>query len=244
MLVIEVAGLVALTASSYAFRMAILSSDLSNPGMYFTWLPARTDQFAAGMALAVASAWWATHGTEPRWVRHRALPWLSWAGALVAFWAVATQLDLSKNPAPFDFSGSQQIGQQLCYSLVGFFLVVPAALAPLAPSGVRSLLAWGPIAWRRVHRPLPRLGRHAAQRVRCSRAVGHRRHRDARLHPRRDDRCRRGELVLPRAADPRPQGPAPRPRAPPGGLSRDADRARAGHHSRRGRRRLGPRVHA
>jgi peptidoglycan/LPS O-acetylase OafA/YrhL len=99
------------------------------------------------MALAVASAWWATRGTEPRWVRHRALPWLSWAGALVAFWAVATQLDLSKNPAPFDFSGSQQIGQQLCYSLVGFFLVVPAALAPLAPSGVRSLLAWGPIAW-------------------------------------------------------------------------------------------------
>jgi peptidoglycan/LPS O-acetylase OafA/YrhL len=99
------------------------------------------------MALAVASAWWATHGREPRWIRHRALPWASWAAALVAFWVVAAQLDLSKNPAPFDFSGGQQLGQQLCYTLVGFFLVVPAALAPLSPSGVRSFLAWGPIAW-------------------------------------------------------------------------------------------------
>ena len=53
-----------------------------------SWLPSYLDLFALGMLLAVASAWFTEHRSEPAWLGRRWVPWASWGGALVAFWGV------------------------------------------------------------------------------------------------------------------------------------------------------------
>ena len=53
------------------------------------WLPAYLDLFALGMLLAILSVWFAEHRSEPRWLQHRLMPWVSWLLAAVSYWAVS-----------------------------------------------------------------------------------------------------------------------------------------------------------
>lgn len=151
-LVTELGGVVLLYASSVAFRLWLFEGvDPALTGMYHTWLPARLDLFAAGMALAVLSAWWAAgRGGAPRWLDHRAVPWASWAVALGAFWflSVGFGLDdlLNRGPGP-DFSRAQQMWLQFFWGVVGFFLVAPAVFGRQDRGGLRRFLTNRVVAW-------------------------------------------------------------------------------------------------
>jgi peptidoglycan/LPS O-acetylase OafA/YrhL len=104
-----------------------------------TWLPAQLDQFAAGMALAVASVWWAEHRNEPAVLSRRWLPVVSWLLALGAFWAVSTQAGLPLVPI-WKASIGQAFARQGLYVAFALFLLIPAVFGPQDQSVVRRLL--------------------------------------------------------------------------------------------------------
>jgi peptidoglycan/LPS O-acetylase OafA/YrhL len=150
----ELCGLLALVAVSVLFRSLVLSHHphctqcLANPPLTATmqaWLPSLLDLFAVGMLLAVLSAWFAAHRAEPSWLRHRAMPWVSWGLAIVVFWSVShiglgTQAFYSVTPAV-------NILRQTLYGLFALFLVAPAVFGPQEEGAIRRFLRLTPIAW-------------------------------------------------------------------------------------------------
>lgn len=154
----ELMGVAVLYLVSVAFRAWIETGGLEPAGMYKTWLPARTDLFALGMFLAATSAWLqATRRPTPRWLLHRATPWISWGLALVAFHWVSKEIGLEHPDArgPISFEPSQEFSHQALYGLVGFFGLIPVVFAPVRDpvagtaeeGGIRRFLAWRPIVW-------------------------------------------------------------------------------------------------
>jgi peptidoglycan/LPS O-acetylase OafA/YrhL len=157
-------GLVVLTVISYAFRwwtyqLPILTvrqgkivaicepncgSHATWPALMVAWLPSYLDLFALGMLLAVASAWFSEHDWEPRWLRHRFMPYISWACAAFCFWAVAhvvNDSDILYFVAPIT-----NIERQALYGAFAFFLLIPAVFGPQEKSIVRRLLRSWPMA--------------------------------------------------------------------------------------------------
>ena len=91
-IVAEVVGVFALYAGGLVVRALIAYNGYTKTGdCRLDWLPATMDLFALGMGLAVASAWHEQGGGMPRILallgRH---PWLSWAGAGIAYTVVST----------------------------------------------------------------------------------------------------------------------------------------------------------
>lgn len=108
------------------------------------WLPAWIDLFALGMLLAVLSAWWTEHDTEPRWLASRWMPWLSWAAAGIAFWS-ASHIGAPISPA---FVPGPVIGMEMhaLYGAFAFFLLLPAVFGPDDRSLIRRFLRCWPMA--------------------------------------------------------------------------------------------------
>jgi peptidoglycan/LPS O-acetylase OafA/YrhL len=160
----ELIGLVVLYAISFGFRYWILHQPLltvkdgkfvsicaphcaTNPPLatlMIDWLPAYLDMFALGMLLAVTSAWFAEHGTEPAWLRHRLMPWVSWLGAALAFVTVShvvTDHDIFYFVIP-----RVNLERQALYGLFAFLLLLPAVFGPQDRSLVRRFLRSWPMA--------------------------------------------------------------------------------------------------
>ncbi len=150
----ELYGLAVLVAIGFIFRVwnltrpAVCHNDcLTRPPLVrtmVTWLPSYFDLFALGMLLAVLSAWFIAHDSEPAWLRHRSMPWISWAIALGAFWAVS-HLGISPTPV-YIVAPGVNIAKQTLYGIVAFFVVMPAVFGPQDKGGIRRLLRWKPIA--------------------------------------------------------------------------------------------------
>jgi peptidoglycan/LPS O-acetylase OafA/YrhL len=163
-LVVELCGLVVLTAVSYAFRwwayhlpvltvrngkiVAICSPNCSTrpplPSLMPDWLPSYLDLFALGMLLAIVSVWFAERNWEPGWLRHKFMPLISWACAAVCFWGVSHVVN-DKNLLPF-VPAITNIERQALYGAFAFFLLLPAVFGPQDRSLVRRLLRSWPIA--------------------------------------------------------------------------------------------------
>jgi peptidoglycan/LPS O-acetylase OafA/YrhL len=135
---LELAGLAALTAASFAFRIWVLQWHTREATTMVNWLPAYTDLFALGMLLAVVSAYLQATDRRPGWLWHPALPYLSWALALGAFVAVSN-LGLPLTPVTASPVGSS-LARQTCYGLFAFFVVAPAVFGPQERGVVRGLL--------------------------------------------------------------------------------------------------------
>jgi peptidoglycan/LPS O-acetylase OafA/YrhL len=135
---IELTGLAALTAASFAFRVWVLQWHTREATTMVNWLPAYTDLFALGMLLAVVSAYLHATDRRPGWLWHPALPYISWALALGAFVAVSNiGLPLTPvTPSPVGLSLARQTG----YGLFAFFVVAPAVFGPQGRGVVRGLL--------------------------------------------------------------------------------------------------------
>jgi peptidoglycan/LPS O-acetylase OafA/YrhL/4-amino-4-deoxy-L-arabinose transferase-like glycosyltransferase len=131
----EVMALAAAAAGALAFRYWVQTVDTSDvtlgtidPRVH--WLPANFHMFVPGMALALATEW-ARHRRPATLVRVldglRRHPLACWAAAAACFWMVSTQLGLG-----FEVGASAprtSIAKELLYAGVGFFVVLPVALA-------------------------------------------------------------------------------------------------------------------
>ena len=124
---------VALALGSVVFRL--LAAEVSPyPNNWWgnasrLWVTSYFDVFAAGMALAIVSAW-ADHRRLVRdyMANIARRVWLWYAGAVVLFWFVSTQLRLERGL--FLASPRLELVRQTIYLLVGVALVLPIVFGP------------------------------------------------------------------------------------------------------------------
>lgn len=136
---VELAALAGLALFAAGWRLWVLEVDGSSQHLGLSWLPAHADLFAAGMAIAVLSAWAAGGGRLPAPVAALGRrPGLSWALAAASFWVVAVVVDL---PTGLEAAGTgATMARHLLYGLTAVFLVVPAVVGDQDRGAVRRLL--------------------------------------------------------------------------------------------------------
>ena len=146
----EVIGLLVLVVFSEGWKAVVLSS--GNPHQVdispaLDALPSYLDQFALGMGLAVLSVWIEFGGRKTRPVRAvERSPGLSWLFAAVAFWAVSTQIGISRTFfAPMRVA--QYLGRHALYAAVAFGLLFPAVVGEQSRGLVRRVLSLRWLAW-------------------------------------------------------------------------------------------------
>ncbi|MEY2568162.1 MAG: hypothetical protein QOE35_2691 [Actinomycetota bacterium] len=138
---LEWAGLASLVAMALGFRAWVRLADISTYTV--NWLPAWLDLFALGMALAVLSAN-AERGRPGRVVTAVGRrPAACWLGAAVAFWFVATQLDLPRGAAPMNVV--QEVGSHWLYGLIGLLIVLPGVFGDQRQGLIRRMLQSRPV---------------------------------------------------------------------------------------------------
>lgn len=163
-LVGELIGLAVLVVISFVFRYWILhipfitvrngkfvaicapncSTKPALSSLMIDWLPAYLDLFALGMLLAVLSAWYTQRDSEPKWLSHRLMPWISWACAAAAF--VIVSHVVADHSILYLLTPRVNLERQTLYGLFAFFLLVPAVFGPQEQSLVRRLLQTWPMA--------------------------------------------------------------------------------------------------
>ncbi len=142
---LEVGGLLVLLVGSTLANLALVGIGVSDSrfAQLGTWLPFRIGDFVPGMLLAVLTAWVAQRDLRlPRWVTGAGFAVACWVGALVAFWVVATRLDLPMFPT---FTPSQAFAVRILYLIVAALLVAPAVLSARRGGLVGRVLA-NPVA--------------------------------------------------------------------------------------------------
>jgi peptidoglycan/LPS O-acetylase OafA/YrhL len=147
----EVAGLAGLALLSIAYKLVVLSGSDPQQVVITPWLialPAYLDQFALGMGLAVLTIHLRRRsGPAPALVRLiDRRPALSWLVAIVAFWAVATQVGIGDRLFE-PFTPAQYLARHGLYALIGVAVVVPAVIGTPGRGLVRRLLANRVAAW-------------------------------------------------------------------------------------------------
>jgi peptidoglycan/LPS O-acetylase OafA/YrhL len=139
----ELAALAVLYVASILFRLWVVAAPTGPTQTARSWLPAWSDHFALGMALAVTGAYVNQTGTVPkvlRWLAKPGADLLSWVVAAFMFWLVATQVGLSTNPLGVDGAGTD-VARQILYGLFALFLLLPAVFGTPRRGVVRRLLA-------------------------------------------------------------------------------------------------------
>lgn len=135
----ELLGLVVLVCVSIGFRTFAFHQHTLEAHVMPIWLPAWLDLFALGMFLAVMSSWLAHRDRRPAWLWHPLMPWISWACAGAAFWAVSNQ-KIPIVPIYTDHLTTNLVRQSL-YATVAFFLLLPAVFGPQPRGVIRRLLS-------------------------------------------------------------------------------------------------------
>lgn len=141
----EVTIILALCVATNVLRQVLQAGGGFNPMQ--TTLLCFFDWFGYGMLLAVASV--AMHGreTESRTVMTIVRrPWLPWLLALVAFWFVSTQLDLSRTLFAV-YTQWSYLGEHLLYAVWAGFLLLPAIFGDWAGGWPRKLMSLRWLGW-------------------------------------------------------------------------------------------------
>ena len=133
---------------SHGKFVAICAPNCSTRATFATlmvdWLPAYLDLFALGMLLAILSVWFAEHRSEPRWLQHRLMPWISWLLAAVSYWAVS-QIVTDRSILYF-VKPHVNLEKQALYGLFALLIIAPAVFGPQDRSLIRRLLRSWPMA--------------------------------------------------------------------------------------------------
>ncbi|MDX6650227.1 MAG: hypothetical protein QOJ97_2178 [Solirubrobacteraceae bacterium] len=141
----ELAGLALLALAGLAFAAVVthrFNPNLPQEAWMFLQLPNFLDAFAAGMALAVLSAWWQSAAEPPRLVGIvERRPWIPWLVALVAF-VLCAQLGTMGALTDREY----YVGQRL-FVIVAVGLLLPAVFGDPARGWVRRLLARRWLLW-------------------------------------------------------------------------------------------------
>jgi peptidoglycan/LPS O-acetylase OafA/YrhL len=145
---VELAGCGLLFAAGFITRAVISIKDPAWRDISWVWLPTNIDLFAAGMALAVVSAWAATD-ERVRAVTDRVgqLAGLWWAGAIALFAWYAYRVGPVNSGFGTGYRGFFWQQRQLVVALVAAALLVPAVFGAQDRGLVRRTLRWRPIAW-------------------------------------------------------------------------------------------------
>lgn len=121
-----------LAFSSLIFRVVMFKVSKFGIGTWgsisVAWTPSYLDLFAAGMGLAVLSAWSAVNpsvGERLSQIAQRT--WIWWSLAALLFWAMCSQLPLAKGL--FRASFELEVLRQSIYGLIGICLIVPIVFA-------------------------------------------------------------------------------------------------------------------
>jgi peptidoglycan/LPS O-acetylase OafA/YrhL len=104
---------------------------------WITVLPQHVTAFALGMLLAVVSSAPLRASTAARLEQMGRAPWIWWGLALAVFVGIPL---VSRIEPLAVMSPAQAIGLNLCQTLLGFFVVIPAVLGPQHHGAVRRLL--------------------------------------------------------------------------------------------------------
>ena len=141
----ELIPLLCLAVFGIVWKIVVLSTVFqSGDPNAFTWLvvlPSALETFAAGMALAVLSAWRTERNWRPGWIRVlEERPWIGWLVALLAFAAVG----------PKGWMGTDETAlmiQTELKTLVGVGLALPAVFGDPARGWVRRIMGFPPLLW-------------------------------------------------------------------------------------------------
>jgi len=142
-LLYELLGVAVLIGISLGFRTWLFHQHTLEAHVMPIWLPAWLDMFGLGMFLAVMSSWLAHRDRQPRWLWSPFMPWVSWACAGVAFWAVSN-LHIPIVPIYTDHL-TTNLARQSLYGAFAFFLLLPAVFGPQPRGLIRRFLACKPM---------------------------------------------------------------------------------------------------
>jgi peptidoglycan/LPS O-acetylase OafA/YrhL len=140
----ELGALAALFATGLGVRFWLLHLHRPLAFVALDWLPSYLDLFALGMLLAVVSSWLVHHRSEPRWLWHPVMPWVSWGAAAGVLWWVS-HLVVSRLPLAHPSPG-RGLFEELLYGLFALFLLAPAVFGPERRGLIRRALASPPVA--------------------------------------------------------------------------------------------------
>jgi peptidoglycan/LPS O-acetylase OafA/YrhL len=150
LLAVELGGLALLAAGSLAYKaVAVMHVD---PGSLSSapWLmplPNFLDDFAIGMAVAVASVHYEGRRELPRPLALIArYPELSWLVAALAFWAVSTQIGWT-GVIGEPITRAMFMEKHVLYAIVALGILLPAAFGDPEHGWVRRLLRWRPLLY-------------------------------------------------------------------------------------------------
>jgi peptidoglycan/LPS O-acetylase OafA/YrhL len=136
----ELIGIAVLVVVAWAYRAFLASRHSTLFGVYNTWLPSWLDHFGFGMLLATVSAWKSEQHDEraPAGLDRRGAPAVCWAIAAIAFWLVATQLDVAvKNTL---YTVRDEMVVHVFYAIVAFFILLPGIFGPSDRGLIRRVL--------------------------------------------------------------------------------------------------------
>ncbi len=143
---VEGAAALMLFAAGYLARQVVSVADPGWRGLSFNWLLTNIDFFAAGMVVAVLSAWAVAQPDRLRWTGALGRsPGACWAAAAVVFTWFAWQI----GPAGFatGYRGGYWQLRAAVLALVSLLLLVPAVFGDQDRGAVRRALRWGPVQW-------------------------------------------------------------------------------------------------
>ena len=133
----ELVALAVLAAIGVAYKLVVLDTgDATSPALL--WLPAFLDQFALGMALAVLSVWWQDRPLPALLQPLDRLPGIAWVLALVAFWAVSTQIGIGGGFATF--TENSWMARHLLFAAVALLVLLPVIFGDQARGVLRRVL--------------------------------------------------------------------------------------------------------
>ena len=146
----ELAGLAVLVVAGLAFTTLAVESGAVAGGLghfpLHLTLACYLQVFAVGMGMAVLSVWYEERELPAALRPLDRFPGLAWGVAIVAFWAVSTQIGLDGDPAE-DFSTGEWVGKSVLFTVVALGVVAPAVFGDQARGLVRRLLANRVLLW-------------------------------------------------------------------------------------------------
>lgn len=144
--VVELVAVSGLVVSGYIARGVVSSADPSWRPLSFNWLLTNIDFFAAGMVVAVLSAWAHARPDRLAWTRQLGRsPELSWVIAVGVFAWFAIRI----GPAHFTvgYRGGYWQLRAAVLTVVSLLVLVPSAFGNQERGPVRAALRWGPVHW-------------------------------------------------------------------------------------------------
>jgi peptidoglycan/LPS O-acetylase OafA/YrhL len=147
---VQVVALAGLIAASEAYKAIVFATGAVGNARIspaLVSLPGYLDEFALGMALAVASVWFERR-EEPGIVRLVARrPAIAWGLALLVFLIVSRGIGLDGSAAGDDYTAVRYFARNGLYGLLALLLLLPAVFGDERRDAVRRFLGSRPLLW-------------------------------------------------------------------------------------------------